>query len=37
MSAAIDKGIIIYVNTTIADKEAMARMVGTFIKLEYFC
>jgi len=36
MSDAIDKGKIIYVNMPIADKESMAKMVGTFIKLEYF-
>jgi len=36
ISDAIDSGKIIYVNMPIADKESMAKMVGTFIKLEYF-
>ena len=32
----LDSGKILYVDMPIADKELMARTVGTFIKLEYF-
>jgi hypothetical protein len=32
----LDTGKILYVNMPIADKEAMARTIGTFVKLEYF-
>lgn len=32
----IDNGGILYVNMPIADKEVMARVVSTFIKLEYY-
>ncbi|MEZ6073209.1 MAG: type IV secretory system conjugative DNA transfer family protein [Pirellulales bacterium] len=32
----INNGIVLYVDMPIADREAMARAVGTFIKLEYF-
>lgn len=32
----VDQGKILYVHMPIADKEAMARAVGTFVKLEYY-
>ncbi|KPA13561.1 TRAG protein [Candidatus Magnetomorum sp. HK-1] len=32
----IKSGKILYVNMPIADKEVMAKMVGTFVKLEFF-
>ena len=36
ISRMVDGGKILYVHMPIADKEAMARTVGTFVKLEYF-
>lgn len=36
LAEMIDSGKILYVDMPIADKELMARTVGTFIKLEYF-
>lgn len=36
VSDMVDSGKILYVNMPVADKEVMARMVGTFVKLEYF-
>ena len=32
----IDRGQILYVNMPVAEQEAMARIVATFVKLEYF-
>jgi len=36
ISDIIDSGKILYVHMPVADKEAMAKTIGTFIKLEYF-
>jgi hypothetical protein len=36
LADVVEGGKILYVHMPIADKEAMARMVGTFVKLEYF-
>lgn len=36
ISDMVDQGRILYVAMQTADKEAMARVVGTFVKLEYF-
>jgi hypothetical protein len=36
ISNIVDAGKILYVHMPIADKEAMARTIGTFVKLEYF-
>jgi len=36
ISEMITAGKILYVNMPIADKEVMARTIGTFVKLEYF-
>lgn len=32
----IERGKILYVNMPVADKEAMSKTIGTFVKLEYF-
>ena len=36
LGEVVDKGLILYVNMPIADREVMARVVSTFIKLEYY-
>lgn len=36
MGEVLDQGKILYVNMPIADKEVMARVVSTFIKLEFY-
>ena len=36
LSDVVEKGLILYVHMPIADRETMARVVSTFIKLEYY-
>lgn len=36
MSEIVEDGLILYVNMPIADRETMARVVSTFIKLEFY-
>lgn len=36
LAEVVDRGLILYVNMPIADRETMARVVSTFIKLEFY-